>query len=139
MWQYIDPYKPCPERDVDVLVVLHLARTSTYALTKRERFYSHRWLLDNGYPSMLPDREKPSAERMYPRVVQAVGISCNAQSPIMKPIVPLVQRAMEDVVQDCFANGDTDPTLVKNRMLEARTLEVKRLTGVVLEAAKIRE
>jgi hypothetical protein len=86
-------------------------------------------LQDNNLPSGLPDSLRPKAERIYPRVVDGVGISVNASSLAMRPIVPIVQRAMEDTVQEAYADGDTEPTLLKTRMMEARVKAVKKLVG----------
>lgn len=75
-------------------------------------------------PSQLPDSLKPSAERLYPTVVAGVGISVNSK---YEAVEVAVRGAMENAVHDCFANGDTDPALVKRMMEEARQKERKSL------------
>jgi hypothetical protein len=61
--------------DAKTLVMLHMARTAAKSIPMGLRAYSHRWLVDHGLPSQLPDELKPKAERMYPQVVSAVGIA----------------------------------------------------------------
>jgi hypothetical protein len=123
------PGLPQPETDAEALASLHRARTQAESVPLKLRAYSHRWLQDNNLPSGLPDSLRPKAERIYPRVVDGVGISVNASSLAMRPIVPIVQRAMEDTVQEAYADGDTEPTLLKTRMMEARVKAVKKLVG----------
>lgn len=120
LWAYASPHLPQPETDGEAVAVMHHARTAAGSVPMRARAYSHRWLLDHGLPSGLPDGLKPKAERMYPRIVTAVGIAVKAMSEHHKPLARAVQRAMSDAVADCYANGDTAPEIVKSRMLEAR-------------------
>lgn len=129
LWAYVSPHLPQPQTDNDALVCIHHARTQTRSISTRLRFYSHRWLLDQGYPSGLPDELKPSAERMYPRVVDGVGISVNSKNPIMKPINNIVRGAMSDAVEEAYADKKTDPVFVRARMNEARDKTVKQLVG----------
>ncbi len=84
------------------------------------RAYSHRWLLDNGYPSALPDELRPKAERIYPRIVDAVGLSINTTSATFRPVAKLIHRAMSDAVLEAYADRKTDPGFVRSRMSEAR-------------------
>ena len=86
LWQHVAPHLPQPETDADALVSLHFARTLASFVSFRARAYSHRWLIDNGWPSGLPDHMKPRAERLYPRVVEGVGVSVNASSKLFQPI-----------------------------------------------------
>jgi hypothetical protein len=95
----------------------------------RLRAYSHRWLLDHGLPSGLPDELKPLAERMYPVKAEGVGISVNMRSPILKPIAGIVRQAMSDAVMDAYAERRTEPPFVKTRMQEAREKVLKKLIG----------
>lgn len=74
-------------------------------------------------------REK--AEQMFPRVVDAVGIAIGARSEIGRAIKPHVMGAMVAAVEDCYANGDRDPAIVKPRMFEARQSTIKKLLGSV--------
>lgn len=123
------PHVPAPQSDQDAEVSLHMARTQAEWLSERARCYSHAWLVERGMPSQLPDSLKPQAERLYPRIAEAVFVSVNSNSPLIKPIVPLVQQAMCDAVEDCFANGDRDPALVRGRMQEAREKTFRSLVG----------
>jgi hypothetical protein len=123
------PHLPAPASDAEALGTLHHARTQSPAMPLKARAWSHRWLLDHGLSSGLPDELKPKAERLYPRVVEAVGISCNARSELMRPIVGLVQGAMENAVAEAFADGRTDTPFVRARMAEARAKTVKQLIG----------
>jgi hypothetical protein len=58
----------------------------------KARAWSHRWLTERALPSGLPDRLKPSAERVYSRVVEGVGISVNCRNPVLKPAMIEVGR-----------------------------------------------
>ena len=56
LWQHIAPHLPQPKDDVEALTSMHYARTVAEFVPLNGRAYSHRWLIDNGYPSGLPDR-----------------------------------------------------------------------------------
>lgn len=103
----------------------------------RDRAYSHRWLIDNGYPSALPDDLKPKAERMYPRIVEGVGIAAKASSELMRPAIPIIRRAMSDAVSEAYAERRTDPVYVKARILEARRLCIKKLFAFTVSAITV--
>jgi hypothetical protein len=120
LWSAVSPHLPQPSSDADALTALHVARTQAESVPFRLRAYSHRWLSERALPSRLPDRLKPSAERLYPRVVEGVGISVNSKYP---EVVRGVRGAMEYVVSDCYANGDMAPEIVKPLMQEARRKE----------------
>lgn len=131
LWQHVQPDLPQPRDDHETLITLHAARTASAALPLRARAFSHRFLVDHGLPSMLPDHLKPQAEREYPVVAAAVGISVNARSEMLQPVVPLVRSAMEHAVLEAFADGHQDqPAVVSARMKEARTRTIKKLIGV---------
>jgi len=131
LWHIIAPKMPQPKNDLEALVTLHMARTSASFLVPRQRYYSHRWLLDHGYPSQLPDDEKPKADRMYPKIVSGVGISVNTTSELFRPIMIQVRSAMENAVLEVYADGHADDILlIKQRMNEARHGVVKKLLGV---------
>ena len=82
----------------------------------RKRAYSHSWLRERFLPSQLPDELKPRAERMYPVVFGAVGISTKTRSPLALA----VRGAMEDVVLEAYADKRTQPAFLRGRMREAR-------------------
>lgn len=122
------PHLPMPADKEAAEASMHMARTQM-PITFRARAWSHRWLTERNLPSQLPDELKPKAERMYPVVAEAVFVSANSNSPAMKPVAQLVQTAMSDAVEDCYANGDREPTLVRARIQEARRNTFKALVG----------
>lgn len=128
MWQVFMPHLPQPDL-AGAEVSMHMARTSAASISLKARAYSHRWLLERSYPSQLPDKLKPSAERIYPRVVEAVGLSINSKNPYFKPAMDEVRRSMELVVEDCYANGDTSPEIVRPQMMGAYHKTMKSLFG----------
>lgn len=130
LWAAVSPHLPQPKTDDETLVTIHRARTQAESIALKLRAYSHRWLLDNGHPSALPDALKPSAERIYPRVVESVGISVNFRSPVLKPISKLVRGAMEDAVMDAYAHKRTEPAFLKARMAEAKSIAIRKLVGL---------
>jgi len=126
LWETVRPNMPQPENDHDARIIMHIACTVADNVSLRSRAYSHRWLLDHGYPSRLPDELKPKAERMYPQVVDAIGIACGGgPGSKAKPWHAEIRQAMEHVVLDHYADGIKDPKIIKPRMLEAR----KKLIG----------
>lgn len=125
LWAEAAPHLPQPASDEAALATLHHARTQVDFLSDRQRFYSHRWLLDHELPSGLPDHLKPSAERMYPKTVGVVGISVNSQYPAVKRAI---QGAMEAAVLEAYADGHGEhPDIVRARMMEARAREKRGL------------
>lgn len=119
IWEHVSPHLPQPVKDSDVIISMHHARTQANSVRFKLRAYSHRWLVDNGYPSGLPDELKPKAERIYPRVVEGVGISVNTKNPLMRPVAKAIQQSMSEAVEEAFADGRRDPAFVSARMREA--------------------
>lgn len=128
-WRNASPHLPQPETREQAKIVMHRARTEAESLPIDKRAYSHRWLCDRGLPSGLPDELKPRAERIYPRVVEAVGISVNARSEMLKPLAREVERAMADAVEEAYADGRTDPGFIKTRMAEVKDRTWRQLMG----------
>jgi hypothetical protein len=97
----------------------------------RLRAYSHRWCVDNGLPSQLPDELKPKAERIYPRIVDAVGIAVAAKSGDdgKAKLGALVRESMEHAVLEAYADGVKDPRLIQAMMMRARTRTFDKLLG----------
>lgn len=126
LWAHVSPHLPQPKTDHEALITIHVARTAASTIAFKLRAYSHRWLIDNGYPSQLPDELKPKAERIYPSIADAVGVSVRAGSPERKPLAEAVEKAMSDAVAESYADGKRDPLIVKERMREAR---IKILRG----------
>lgn len=119
-WSEIAPDMPQPASDDEVYATLHHARTQSESIPVALRFWSHRWLLDHGLPSGLPDHLKPNAERSFPRIVEAVGVSVRAMSTASAPLAKAIELAMSDAVAECYADGKTSPSFIKDRMEEAR-------------------
>lgn len=119
-WAQASPHLPQPASDADALAAMHMARTSAESLPLRARVYSHRWLAERGLPSQLPDRLRPATERVEPRAVAVVGVSVNSRYAV---VGEAIEAAMVHAVQDCYANGDTSPEIVKPQMMAARRRE----------------
>lgn len=119
MWAHLAGHLPQPKDDAEVLTCIHMARTRTLSIAFDKRAYSHRWLVERNLPSALPDYLKPKAERIYPRIVEAVGISVNT-SPERRELGRAIQQAMSEAAMACYAESNTDPAFVKARMQEDR-------------------
>jgi len=109
-----------PQDDHGALISLHHARTLAHSMPFKLRAYSHQWLLERGLPSGLPDELKPRAERIYPRVVEAVGVSVRQLGNVVTPLTQAVECAMSNAAAECYADGERRPDIVKARMVEAR-------------------
>jgi hypothetical protein len=130
IWGIVAPHLPPITTDEEMLATLHVARTQSDVVSLKLRFYSHHWLCERNMPSLLPDELKPSAEKVYPRKVQSVGISVNARSELTRPIIGEVRGAMEDAVSEVYADGRADDIdLIKRRMIEARHSVTRKLLG----------
>jgi hypothetical protein len=129
LFRLIHPHLPPPSSLEATETAMHTTRSAADWLPDRARCYSHSWLVERDLPSQLPDHLKPMAERLYPRIAEGVFVSINTNSPLLKPAAAEVQKAVCDVVEDCYANGDTDPVLVRSRILDARASTFKRLLG----------
>ena len=120
VWAHVFPHWPQPETDADALVTKHAARTGMESLDLKHRAYSHRWLTERGMPSALPDHLKPKAERMYPRIVEAVAIAIKTP-PARRELGIAIREAMEDVVKDAYGTDkQVDAAKLKIGMMEAR-------------------
>ena len=129
LWMHEFPHLPQPKDDSEALVALHMARTAASSIPMKLRAYSHRWLVERDLPSQLPDDLKPAAERMYPRIVTAVGLSVNATSELLKPAMEEIQKAVEAAILESYAEGKGgDAQHVRDRMKEARERVVKSLS-----------
>jgi len=131
LWAQVAPRMPQPASDDAALMMLHMARTQSPVVAFKLRAWSHRWLLDHGLPSQLPDALKPKAERLYPELAEAVGIACGGGG-IFAPILPLMRDAMSDAVLECLADGHkaSDAHIIKPRMLEAKRRTVQQHLGI---------
>jgi hypothetical protein len=130
LWKHVFPHLPQVDSDEEALATLHHARTQSDHIVLKLRAYSHRWLLERSIPSGLPDEMRQSAERMYPVITRAVGISVNSRNPILKPIMGLVRESMENAVLEAHADGRIDDSpFVTERMAEARNQTMRKLLG----------
>lgn len=116
---HVYPHLPQPADEAEALFSVHYARTAAVSIPFKLRAYSHAWLTERAMPSGLPDDMKPLADRLYPRIVEGVGIAIKAP-PHRQDVARECRMAMEYVVNDCYANGDRDPVLVKRLMVDAR-------------------
>ncbi len=98
---------------------MHYARTQSDSISFAKRARSHAWLKERDLPSGLPDELKQQAEREYPRVVEAVGVSVRQLGNVTTPLTEAIERAMSDAVAECYADGERRPEIVKARMLAA--------------------
>jgi hypothetical protein len=128
-WAKISPHLPRPETREAAEIVMHHARTQNRGVTLKARAWSHRWLIERSLPSGLPDELKPKAERMYPVIVDGVGIVVKASNPRLQPLADEVRREMEVAVADAYADGNKDPAFVKARMEEAKSRTYRTLLG----------
>lgn len=120
---------PQPKTNAEAEIVMHLARTASASVAFKHRAYSHAWLCERNLPSQLPDMLKPAAERLHPKVVEGVMVSVNFRNELLKPAAKLVRDAINEAIEDCYAEGDTDPVLVRQRMDAAKAAEMKALFG----------
>lgn len=127
-WKHFAPNMPQPKTFEAAEIVLHHARTQAQSVTLGARAYSHKWLTERGLPSGLPDHLKPSAERLYPRIVLAVGIATRDK---LDEAGLEIRRAQELAVLEAEADGKlADAPYVKGRMLLARHKAQRQLYGV---------
>ncbi len=127
LWAQANPGLPRPETREQAEIWMHYARTRAETIPLRPRAYSHAWLLERSLPSGLPDALKPSAQKLYPVIVEAVGVSVNFGSSLLKPAAAIVQRAMCDAVEEAYADGRREPAFVKRRMAIAKRRAFKQL------------
>ena len=120
LWRETRGHLPQPKSDHEMLMVLHHARTQAESVPLNLRAYSHAWLMERSLPSGLPDHLKPSAQRLYPIEVKAVGVMVGTVSESGQARAKAIEKVMSDAVAECYADGVTDPEIVKARMLEAR-------------------
>jgi hypothetical protein len=116
----VAPHLPQPQTDEQAEISLHMARTQTASLGFSLRAWSHKWLRERNLPSQLPDFLLPAYERLYPTVVDGVGIAVRATRPERVDQAIAVRTSMENAVLEMFADGVRDPTRVSARMMEAR-------------------
>lgn len=126
LWRKVAPQMPVHD-DAGTLAAIHLARTKSELIRFNLRAYSHAWLIDHGYPSLLPDELRPRAQRIYPVTVHGVGIAVKSKYDEVRITVA---GAMQDAVLEAEADGKlTDAPFVKGRMTEARRRAIKQLFG----------
>lgn len=136
----MSPHLPQPGDDREALATLHVARTQLGVMPLKARAYSHRWLLDHGMPSALPDNLKPMADRLYPRIAEAVIVSATARSELFRPVAPLIHDAMVAVAEDTFATDKkVDHLKLRADLREARVVAINKLFGRVLAPLALKQ
>lgn len=128
-WKELMPGMPQPKNLDEAEKTMHMARTASASIPLRLRAYSHSWLRERNLPSQLPEKFKPRAERMFPVVVEGVGVSVNFVSPHLQPAAEKVQTAMNLAIEEAFADGEKDPAVIKAKMMAAKDKEMKALFG----------
>lgn len=128
-WHKLMPTMPQPDSDEQAELTMHVARTASVMVSFKARAYSHRWLTERSMPSQLPDELRPKAERMYPVVAEGVGVSVGFVSKWMAPAALEVRGAMNDAIEECYADRRTDPAFVSSRMAEAKEKTLRALFG----------
>ena len=128
-WHHVAPNMPQPQSREAAEIVMHMTRTEAASVAFRKRAYSHRWLTERNMPSKLPDVLRPGAERMYPKVVEAVMVAVEFRSKYLRAAALEVRGEINKAIEDCYASGDTDPALVRKQMDEARVKTMKALFG----------
>lgn len=129
-WAEKAPNMPQPKSAEEAEIVMHRARTEAESVAFRHRAYSHAWLCERCLPSGLPDRLKPSAEKLYPVEKLGVMISVNFKSRWMKPAANEVRGAMEHAVLEAEADGLlANSAHVSARMADAREKTMRALFG----------
>ncbi len=63
-----------------------------------------------------------------PKVVEAVGVSANSLSHAGRSRAKEIEAAMSAAVNQCFADGVTDPAKMKERMMSARQAVIDERT-----------
>jgi hypothetical protein len=123
-WACVAPHLPQAKSHAEAEATLHYARTSMVSMPFRKRAYSHAWLSERAMPSGLPDWLRPRAERLYPRVVEGVGIAVKG-SGHKRALALALRTAMEQAVMECYADGKTEPEFIRARLREARAKVMK--------------
>lgn len=132
LWRHMAPHLHQPANDHEMLLQLHYQRTQMKSMPLKLRVYSDRWLVDHGYPTAMPDKLRALGDRLYPRVVEGVGISVAVSSEFMRPVGDALVHAQAVVVADAYNSGPVvDPVKLKAAMEEARLAEKRRLLGSV--------
>lgn len=108
-------------------ITMHLARTGSNQIDKQHRLYSHRWLIDRGLPSQLPQSMRKIVAES--KIVEAVGVAVMTQNPDLEPAAKAIERAMADAVEDCYANGDIRLELIQARIEVARQEATRQMFG----------
>ena len=113
-------------------IVMHDARTRARSMPLSKRLWSHRWLTERGHESGLPDRLRPSAEQLTPRIVSAVGISYqNRLEDDLPGITAAIGLKMCEAVQEAEADGKLEDSIfVRARIAEARSKTLRQLLGI---------
>jgi hypothetical protein len=133
LWGDLYAHLPQPGSDFEVRVMIHRARTEAQSVVRSKRYYSHAWLVANGLPSGLPEKDRPKAERRDFTFAFGVGIvvKTNSPDPGRQAFARIMQRAMSDAVAEAVADGVacTDTAVIQGRMRKARRQTTRALLG----------
>ena len=131
LWHHMAPHMAKPESDEQTLMVLHMARTALDSAKFEARAYSHAWLCERSLPSQLPDKLKPRADRLYPRIVTAAAYSINFKSSFLKPIKSLVMKAIDERMNELWADSKKTPDaqLVLKEICDTKNNIMRALVG----------
>jgi hypothetical protein len=130
LWAKAAPHLPQPKDEAEALKTIHYARTVSGSIHDSLRCYSHRWLEERGLPSGLPDQLKPKADRLYPRVVSAVGVAVRMRNPEEASAGLEIRKAMVNAVLELEADGRlNDIDYGRERITDARLKERRKLFG----------
>jgi hypothetical protein len=120
---------PAPETAQEAEIQMHVCRTKSDAIPVQQRCYSHWWLKERGYPSLLPPEMLPKADRFKPEIRPAVGIAVGTSKTWLKPALPSIMGAMVKEVENNAELITADPDLLRDKIQFARRDEFKRLFG----------
>lgn len=110
--------------------VMHDARTRAKSIPFRLRAWSHRWLVERGFDSGLPDHLRPKAEQVHPTPAYAVGIALGSSNPLLRAAMVEIRPKMEAAVLEAEADGKLlDADYVRARLLETKHQSMMALFG----------
>lgn len=55
LWAHVSPHLPVPKTQGEWLYTMHMARSASDRVRLSRRQYSHRWLQERGFGSLLPE------------------------------------------------------------------------------------
>lgn len=131
LWRHVSPHLAQPQDDDEARATIHYARTQATSIPLKARAWSHKWLLDHGLPSGLPDALKPKAERFYPRIVEGTGFATGGSLalPVFEPLRATIHTAVEAVILDEYSGRVVNHDLLRGRIQETVDRTIRRELG----------